>query len=371
MRITVQLVRADNGYHVWSQTYDRQVDDIFKVQDEIAGAVVKALKISLMDGALPESAGTQNVEAYNLYLQARAIHLQAKSRPDYEKEVAYLRKSIDADPQFANAWALLATALSVQAQSNYVPASDAVEEARRAANRALELNPRLPDAHNALARIYFLNSLDIRKAEVQVQLALALAPNNSYALAHAAALASSKGEFDKAIDLAQRSVDSDPVNPQRYQDLANALFFAGKYPESMVAIRKHDDLQPGANGSVEYAAFIMLLSGDPAGALAKMDSDPDLASCGCRVLALDDLGRKPEADRALAELERNHANDDAYYIALAYAHRGEVDQALKWLDRAYRQHESELLSIKFDPLLENVRSDPRFRQLLIKLGLQD
>lgn len=139
MRITVQLVRADNGYHLWSQTYDRQVDDIFKVQDEIAGAVVKALKISLIGGALPESAGTQNVEAYSLYLQARAIHLQAKSRSDYEKEIEYLRKAIDADPRFANAWASLSTVLSVQAEYNYAPASQATEESRRAANRALEL----------------------------------------------------------------------------------------------------------------------------------------------------------------------------------------------------------------------------------------
>jgi tetratricopeptide (TPR) repeat protein len=242
---------------------------------------------------------------------------------------------------------------------------------RRAANRALELNPWLPDAHTALARIYKVNDLDIRRAEAQVQLALALAPNNSYALATAADLASSKGEFDKAIDLVQRSIDSDPVNPVRYGDLANVFFSAGKYPESMAAIAKHDDLSPGANDSIGFAAFIMLASGDPAGALAKINTDPDLASCGCRVLALDALGRKDDADLALAELERNHANDSATDIALVYANRGEVDRAFKWLDRAYRQHESYLSSIKVNPLLKNVQSDPRFRQLLIKLGLEN
>jgi TolB-like protein len=369
LRVTTQLIRADTGYHLWSETYDRQLDDVFKVQDDIARAVVNALKISLMKGSPPESAGTQNVEAYNLYLQARAIHLQVKSASDTEKEIEYLRKTIDADPQFANAWASLATALSSQAEEYSV--LPAIEEARRAADRALELNPQLPDAHTALARIYLANNLDIHRAEAQLKLALALDPNNSYALASAASLATSKGEFDKAIELVQRSIDNDPVNPRRYYDLASVLYSAARYPEALTAIRKHDDLSPGAKASIGFAAVIMLATGDPAGALVKMDSDPELADCGCRILALDALERRPEADLALAKLERDHANDNATEIGVIYANRGDVDQAFKWLDRAYRQHEGNLGMIKANPLLKNVQADPRFNQLLIKLGLQD
>jgi adenylate cyclase len=172
--------------------------------------------------------------------------------------------------------------------------------------------------------------------------------------------------------LVQRSIDNDPVNPHRYYDLASDLYFAGRYPESLVAIRKHNDLSPGANDSIPLAGFIMLVTGDPAGALVKIDSDPDLATnCGCRALALDALGRKPEADHAMAELERNHANDSAYDIALIYANRGDVDQAFKWLDRAYRQHATRVSSVRVDPLLKNVQSDPRFGVLLRKLGLED
>jgi tetratricopeptide (TPR) repeat protein len=371
LRVTAQLIRADTGFHLWSETYDRQLDDVFKVQDDIAGAVVKALKISLMGGMLPDSAGTQNVEAYNLYLQARAIHVQAKSRSDYEKEVEYLRKAIEADPRFANAWASLAIVLSSQVEAKFVPASPAVEDARRAANRALELDPRRPNAHTAMARVYLTHDLDIRRAEAEVQQALVLDRNNSFALALAAMLSGHKGEFDHAIDLVRQSIDSDPVNPIRYRDLANILYFAGRYPESLVAIRKADELSPGANDSIGFAAYIMLTTGDPAGALAKIDTDPDLASSAGRVVALDALGRKAEADTALAKLEGIHANDSGYDIASIYAIRGDVDETFKWLDRAYRQHEGRITWVKMDPFFKNIRSDVRFKQLLIKLGLQD
>jgi adenylate cyclase len=115
----------------------------------------------------------------------------------------------------------------------------------------------------------------------------------------------------------------------------------------------------------------MLASGDPAGALSTIDRDPGLASCGCRVLALDALKRKADADLALAKLKQDHAKDNANGIALIYANRGEVDQAFKWPDRSYRQREGNLGPIRVNPLLKNVQSDPRFKQLLIKLGLQD
>jgi TolB-like protein len=368
LRVTTQLVRVDSGYHLWSATYDRQLDDVFKVQDDIASAVVNALKTSLIGRALPESAGTQNVEAYNLYLQARSIYIRANTRSEYEKVLEYLRKAIDADPQFAKAWALLSTALAVQGEEKYVPLTQAIAEARRAAFRALELNPRLSDAHTALARI-FIGDLDISRGEVQLQEALRLDPNGSLALAWAAILAAHKGEFDKAINLVQRSIDSDPVNPTRYGNLAAILYYAGKYREALAASRKYDDLRPGARNSGIMAGFISLATGDPATALSQIEASPELATCGCRVLALDALGRRPEADVALANLERNHADDSANAIAQVYANRGDLDQAFKWFDRAYRQHEDGVMWTKVDPLLKNVQADPRFETLLNKLGL--
>jgi len=370
LRVTTQLIRVDNGYHLWSQTYDRQLDDVFKVQDDIARAVVNALKVSLMGRALPESVGTQNVEAYNLFLQVRSIYVRASTRSEYEEVVAYLRKVIDADPKFANAWALLSAALSVQGEKNFVPATQAIAEARRAAFRALELNPRLPDAHTALARILIVNDLDIGRGEEQLQQALGLDPNSSWALSWAAILAAHKGKFDKALGLVRESIDADPVNPIRYGNLAAILYYAREYPEALAASRKSDELGHGADNTRTLAGLINLATGNPAAALKDIDASPELADCGCQVLALDALGRKPEADLALANLERNHANDNAQEIGVVYASRGDLDQAFKWFDRAYRQRE-DVMWIKVDPLLKNVQADPRFNTLLRKLGLRD
>jgi adenylate cyclase len=214
------------------------------------------------------------------------------------------------------------------------------------------------------------HDLDIRRADAQVQQALALDPNNSYALAWAGSLATSRGEFGKAIDLVQRSIVSDPVNPIRYLDLANTFYFEGKYAESLAAVRKADDLSPGADENTGFAGLIFLLTGNAAGAFAKIGSGSDLASRGYRVIALDALGRKPEADAALAELERNDGNSRAYDIALIYAKRRDADQAFKWLDRAYRQHETHITWVKVEPFLKNIQQDPGFTPLLIKLGLQ-
>jgi TolB-like protein len=377
LRITAQLVRADNGYHLWSETYDRRLDDIFKVQDEIAGAVVKALKISLIGGSLPASTGTQNVEAYNLVLQSKSMGRRAHERVEYERAVEYARKAVDADPQFADAWAQLSDSLTVLADTlgPHVPSKQLIEEARRAAKQALKLNSELADAHLAYARFLSDIDFDLPGAEAQILQALALDPNQSLALEWTGRDAAFRGQLDKALELVQQSVAVDPVNAWRYNWLSLIYAFAGKYPEALAANRKMLDLDPGFREDyVCNAAWVSLLKGDPAAALTEIESDKNaLENCGERlVLAYDALGRKAEADAALANLEKQHADDDAYGIGQVYANRGQVDQAFGWFDRAYRQHDFGLLSMKIDPLIEkNVRSDPRFDAILRKLHLLD
>jgi TolB-like protein len=373
LRITAQLVRADNGYHLWSETYDRQLDDIFKVQDEIASAVVKALKISLMGQSLSESAGTQNTEAYNLFLQGKSMWRQANETADFERVAEYLRKAVEADPQFADAWALRARALLAQASSNPVRDPKLIEEARRAATQALKLNSALPGPHFAYAEILFGVDLDLRSSAVQIDQALELAPNSAEALGYAALLAMYRGQFDKALELAQKSIAIDPVDPSMYVALSQIYYFAGKYPEALAANRKMFDLDPGAHRDYhQQAAFVLLAKGDAAAALSEIDSDKWVReNCSCLVIAYDNLGRKAEADAALANFKKLGATVDPYLIGIAYANRGDVDQAFTWFDRAYLQHQSNVFLLKSSPFTKNVRSDPRFNALCRKLGLLD
>jgi TolB-like protein len=371
VRVTAQLIRVHGGYHVWSETYDRPLNDVFKVQDDVAGAVVKALKVSLLAGDMPRAAGTRNAEAYNLYLQGKAA--KGDRRSENETAVLFLRKAILADPNYADAWALLALTLSLLADDESSSAVQLLEEARRAALQALTLNPQLAAAHAQFAAILIFNDLDIRGGETQIEQARKLDPNDSYTLAIAGTVSAFRGDFSKAIELVRQSISIDPVNPIRYRDLAWVLYYARKYSEALTAHQKMLALKPDARASHIFGATILLAQNDPVAARAEIarEEEADREICGCVAMAYDLLGRKAEADAELASLIRKHAADSAYAIALVYANRAEIDHAFEWFDRAYQQHEFSLLDIKVQPLLKNVQADPRFPALLRKLNLQD
>jgi TolB-like protein/Flp pilus assembly protein TadD len=378
LRVTAQLVRADTGYHLWSETYERQLDDLFKVQDEIAGAVVKALKISLMGGSLPESMGTRNVAAHDLFLQSRTILRGAHERADYERGVEYARRAVNADPRYADGYALLALALADEAdflthESAEGTGDQLIVESRRAARRALSLDPGLSEAHLAYAQLLLYSDLDVGGAETQIQQALKLNPNSQWALAGTGYFAKIRGQFDKALELVRKSIAIDPVNPGRYADLADVYQFAGKYSEALDAYRQWLNLDPRAQEDYdESVAWVWLAKGSPASALNAIEHDqPARENCPCVVLAYDALGRRAEADAALANLRERHSRDKPYGIGLVYASRGDLDQAFDWFDRAYRQHDADILNLKIDPHAKNVRSDPRFNALLSKLELLD
>ena len=374
LRVTVQLVRADTGYHLWSDTFDRKADDIFKVQDEIAAAVLQALKASLLDRSTDKGGDTQNLEAYNLFLQGRAIHRRATTQADFEQARDYFHGAADADPKFAQPWALLSAALSEQGEGGFVPMDSARPQARRAAERAIELDSKLPDAHVAMARYLILDEMNLAGGEREVRRALELAPNHPWALSWAGTLALYRGQFQDATALLQRSIASDPMNWHRYGDLASIYYYSGKYPEALATFREALKLNPASSEKHYFPATVYRAQGNALASLEELERENDeklRLGCECRALALNALGRKAETDSALAYLIENHSNDEPYGIALVYASRGDIDQAFEWLDRAYAQRDFSLLDAKVDPDLKNVRSDPRYTALLKKLTLLD
>lgn len=374
LRISVQLVRADTGYEVWSETYDRKLEDIFKIQDQIAEAVVNALNATLNGRSTSTATDTQNVEAHELYLQGHAIFDRTMTPAGYRTAVEYYRAALKADPSYALAWARMSEALAEQGEAGFVPMDSVRQEARRAAERALELNPRLADAHVAMARYLIEDELDLPAGEPHIRRALELEPNDQWALGWAGTVAMFRGQFREATAFFAKSIASDPVNPYRYSDLAQNYFFAREYSQALNAFHRSVDLLPNDPNRHSVLGEILLAQGDPLSALAEMDREPDdkvRLGCDCRVLAYDALGRRKEADAALAYLKKYHAEDDAYGIARVYANRGKLEEAFKWLDWAYRLRDPDILTAHVDPLLKNVQSDGRFAALMKKLRLLD
>ena len=370
VRITVQLVRADNGYHIWSQTYDRKLDDIFKIQDEIAGAVVQALKVSLLEGTLAQAAGTQSSEAYTLYLQARSMYFHVGRSADLEKIVEYLKRALELDPNFAPAWEVLSGMYSDLAANGGSSNPQAWEEARRAAKQAWRLIPKSPGAHLAMAKIFILHDRDWAGAQLQIQQALEVDPGSVPALRWSGYLDAAMGHVDKAIELLQKGVAIDPLNPHAYFLLGVVLYDAGRLDEAQVALRYSLDLNPRERGPHLLVGQVMLARGDPVAGLEEFEreTNEDDRLFG-RALAYHAWGRKAEADAALFDMEKKYGEQHAFSIAKIHAFRGEINQAFAWLDRADRQRE--VMWVKGDPMLRNLEADPRYSVFLRKMNLPE
>ena len=386
LRVTAQLVRADNGFHVWSETYDRQLDDVFKTQDEIAGAVVKALKVSLADAETPTAIPTTSNEAYELYLRSRALLEHASEQETIEAYRA-LRRAVTLDPKFARAWASLADVLG-QDNANWIivygnkPAqattdlSDwgtvwgrAREDARAAAEQAIRLAPELPEAHVAKAKVLGGLDKDWTAAEAEIHRALELDPSNVAATNVAADYALSLGRIAESLQFAQLELKLDPLG-NAWGQIGWAQYAAGNLEEAAEAFRREVELYPTASNAHFRYATVLLAQGKPDAALLeyRQESLKGLQDFGI-ALALDALGRHEEASQAIAHTESVWGNAVAYQIAYFYAARNDADRTFAWLDRAYRQRDGGLEILKTEPHFRNLRKDPRFAQLLKKLNL--
>jgi TolB-like protein/Tfp pilus assembly protein PilF len=373
LRITAQLIRVDNGYHVWSETYDRKVDDIFKVQDDIAGAVVAALKSSLLVGVHPNGVGTSNVAAYELYLQARAIYFRSGVKEDLEKIIDYLHRSLKLDSAFAPAWALLSVAEN--RMGDFSLSADqqlkGIEDARRSAQRALSIDDKLPEAHTSMARV-LLTDQNWRGALLETQRAIELDPANAYALYWMGNILTATGDLKQAIEFYERSVAKDPLNPHVYRNLGAARFAAGQFVAAEEALRKSLDLSPNELSAHASIGQIMLATSRESEALAEFERDhDDLYRLQGRALALFSMGRKVEAATTLRELEQRYAGNQPYQMAAAYAYFGNLDRSFAALEQARNQKDGSLWAVTTDPLLKNLRSDPRYRAFLRKMKMAE
>jgi len=274
VRITAQLIKAADGYHLWSETYDRTLDDIFVVQDDIAGEVVKALKLTLLGSTSVTRSRPVDPEAYNLALQGR-FFLDRRGREDLERAVEYFRRSRERDPDYAPAWAGLSEAYSLQANYGHGPVAEGNRRAREAAEKALALDPQLVDAHLALSRIQQGYDWDWEAADASILRALELEPGSAEALRHAGVQAYTLGRWDEAIDLASKAIERDPLRPNSYSNLGSALLAVNRDTEAEAAFRKALELDPEGSSRHWSIARTLLLQGKTEAALRETEQEAD------------------------------------------------------------------------------------------------
>jgi len=368
VRVTVQLIRADSGYHLWSKSYDRDLQDVLRVQDDIAQSVVGALKVSLLGAPPLRAAPSVDAEAYRLYLEAHALRVTGGSA---QQGIDYLRKSLKLDPTFALAHAELAATIAGDfTTTGILLYPTALAEAHAAADEAVRLDGQLPAAHMALARLFFQVDWNWDAGEAEIRKAMALEPGNAEALRVAGYFTTTRGRFDEAIELLKKAASLDPLQPWNYVAMGFPVYRKHDYAQAETLYRKALALSP-QEVKVHYVlGTSLLLQGEPGKALAEIERETDegFRHCGL-ALAYDALGRKREADRELAVAEANYQNEKAYWIALIHASRRNSDEAFRWLERAARQKDPGMQWIRGDPMLDVLVQDPRYDALLRHIRL--
>src|SRR5712672_943092 len=371
LRLTAQLIQVKDQTHLWSKDYDYAAKDTLNVEDEVAKAVAREIRVRLTSQQQGDLARSRpvNPEAFDAYLQGYH-HWQLEADKDTDLAAKYFERATQIDPSYALAWVWLSRARNWQANEGLIPMEEGRRISREAIERALALNPNLAAAHAQMGRIKQQVDYDWAGADASFQRAVALEPANAENMGFAAWSAAIFGRFDEALELNRRAANLDPQNADSWGRLASAEFFMGQLDQSAADGKKALELNPDASSDSYTLSLIDLLQGRPQDALRDIERvqyAPTRASL--HALTYYALGRKKESDAALSELIAKYHASNAFEIAEIYAFRNQTDEAFEWLDRAYSQRDPSLMSTKMDPLLKSLHNDPRFAALLKKLNL--
>jgi len=385
VRITAQLIQVATDSHLWSDSYDRELEDIFAVQDDIAQSVVKELRVALLGEKSDASDSAtvkaevqaaakgrgENAEAYRLYLQGRFFE-DRSTREGTEKGIEYYRQALELDPEYALAWAGLSRSYASQAGSSWLPITEGFAKAREAADRALEFEPDLAEAHRAMGWIRMYHDWDWKAADSLLRRAMELAPGDPQALRDTGILAGSIGRLDEAVALLRRAAVLDPLSAQAYRSLGRWCYCAGLLEEAEAALNKTLELNPQGARTHFLLGATRLMQGRLDEALDAVQREPHDTF---RLLGLSVVqharGQPDQSYAALRELSEKDPEGSAYQIAMGHAYCGATDLAFDWLQRAYVQRDPGLSVMKRDPLLQKLHDDPRWQPFLEKMGLAD
>src|SRR5256712_2928870 len=375
LRITAQLINVADGYHLWSEDYDGDVRDIFTFQSNVAQRVVEALQIKLGVEAARALAKkpTENPEAHRLYLLGR-YEFGKYSEAGWTTSIRYYEQALKLDPNYALAYCGLADTYAYMG-GVVMPSKEAVLKEKEFAQRSLELDPELPEAHLSLA-CALGGAFDWRNAEIEFDRAIELNPNLAWAYEIYAWFLGGLGRLDEAIAKDKKAIELDPLNSFFQSALAYFLYHARRYDDAIVQIKKTLELDPTSMLARHLLGCCLLWKGDTAGAIAEFQqSKINITGAwyqGLLGYAYAISGDRPKAEQILRELEaqakRQYVNSSAF--AAIYLGLGEKEKALDWLDVAYENQESACWLLKVDPIYDSVRKEPRFQALVQKVFRQ-
>jgi len=373
IRIAAQLIRADTGFHLWSQTYDRTLDDIFKVQDEIAASVVHSLCDALLSAALPARTASLNSEAYQLYLRGH-FHWNRRSPEEFRKAITFFQQAIAVDPDYALAFTGLADCYSLlPIYDRQSKATETMPQAKTAILRALAIDDNLAEAHASLGLILAIFDFDWLAAERQYQRAIELSPNSPVPHQRYGELLVNTGRFDAGLAEGRHAVDLDPLSQVANLALAIQLNSARRYDEAIEQLQK--TLTLGRNFAdthyflfEAYANKGMYQEAVAAYARQKqLDGEPATEVDSFKEVFAKDSWRGFLQLR-IRSLEAQ-GQPDPDEIASFYARAGELDRAFAWLEKSYAGRSARLTHLKVNARYDNLRTDPRFADMLRRVGL--
>ncbi len=378
LRITAQLVDAFRDEYIWAETYRGTMEDIFDIQEKVAVEIVQALQLRLSpdEKQVLKKRFTENTGAYQLYLQGR-FFWNKRSEEGLKTAIRYFEQAIEKDPNYALAWAGIADSYSLLGEFGNIPRKELYPKAEAAVHKALEIDNRLAEVHTSLASLLMLSRWDWANSQKEFTLALELNPN--YATAHHwySQWFLNMGRLEESLRLISRAAELDPVSQAILKDKGLTLYYNRQYDEAIEMARRTLELDPN------YAAAHRLLSlayqgkgafdeaiveNEKWGALTRNKVETTVALAQLYAVS----GQTEEAKKLINVVEQDQLVIDQVYrgLALVYAALGENDSAFKCLEQSYERHEEAILSLKVDPKVDPLRSDPRFAALLKKIGIE-
>lgn len=374
LRVTAQLINVSDGYHLWSKDYDGDVQDVLNFESSVAEQVVQALQMKLGTAETRALAkrSTENPEAHRLYLLGR-YHTDKYTQAHVAQGVRYFEQALQLDPTYALAYCGLADNYGLQG-GNDMASREAWAKQKALAQKALELDPELAEAHLSLA-IALGDTFDWAGAEKEVKRALELNPNLAMAYQVSGWISTVFGRFDEALATQKKALDLDPLNPFLNSTPGWILYFAHRYDEAISALRSSMELFPNNAFSHSALGWCLIQKGKMAEAKAELQ----------KAVQLDDLpwyigavgyadavsGERVQAGQILHHLDelaqRRYVTPNAYF--LVYLGLGEKEKALDWLEKCYRDQDGACWSLKIDQLYDGLRNEPRFQALVKKVGL--